>query len=54
VRHIRAAVVRGSELPLADGLGVEAEMMAAQRATADSAEGVAAFIGKRTADWPGR
>jgi enoyl-CoA hydratase/carnithine racemase len=54
VRHIRTAVVRGSELRLAEGLAVEAEMMAAQRATADSAEGVAAFIAKRAPDWPGR
>jgi enoyl-CoA hydratase/carnithine racemase len=54
VRHIRAAVVRGSELALADGLAVEAEMMAAQRATEDSAEGVAAFIAKRAPVWPGR
>ena len=46
--------MRGAELPLADGLAVEAEMMAAQRATADSAEGVAAFIAKRAPDWPGR
>ncbi len=49
VRHIRAAVLRGSELDLADGLAVEAEMMAAQRATADSAEGVAAFIAEARA-----
>ena len=54
VRHIRSAVLRGAELPLSAGLAVEAEMMAAQRATADSAEGVAAFIDKRAPAWPGR
>jgi len=54
VRHIRSAALRGAELPLADGLAIEAEMMAAQKATADSAEGVAAFIEKREPAWPGR
>jgi enoyl-CoA hydratase/carnithine racemase len=54
VRHIRSAALRGAERSLADGLAVEAEMMAAQRATADSAEGVAAFLDKRAPDWPGR
>jgi enoyl-CoA hydratase len=54
VRHIRRAALRGAELPLADGLAIEAEMMAAQRATADSAEGVAAFLEKREPAWPGR
>jgi enoyl-CoA hydratase/carnithine racemase len=54
VRHIRHAALRGGELSLADGLALEAEMMAAQRATADSREGVAAFIEKREPVWPGR
>ena len=47
-------MLRGASSPFADGLAVEAEMMAAQRATADSAEGVAAFLSKRAPDWPGR
>ena len=54
VRHIRSAALRGAELSLSDGLAIEAELMAAQRRTADSAEGVAAFIDKRAPDWPGR
>jgi enoyl-CoA hydratase/carnithine racemase len=54
VRHIRCAALRGAELPLADGLAIEAEMMAAQRSTADAAEGVTAFLAKREPVWPGR
>jgi enoyl-CoA hydratase/carnithine racemase len=54
VRHIRRATLEGGELPLADGLALEAQMMAAQRATADSAEGVAAFVEKREPVWRGR
>ena len=53
-RHVRLAALQGAELPLAEGLALEAEMMAAQRTTEDSREGVAAFIEKREPVWPGR
>ena len=54
IRHIRRAALEGAERSLADGLALEAEMMAAQRTTDDSREGVAAFIEKREPVWPGR
>jgi enoyl-CoA hydratase/carnithine racemase len=53
VRSIREAVLRGLALPLAEGLLVEAELMARTRATADAAEGIAAFVAKRAPVWPG-
>lgn len=54
VRHIREAALRGAETDLESGLAIEAAMMAAQRATADAAEGVAAFVEKRPPVWQGR
>jgi enoyl-CoA hydratase/carnithine racemase len=53
VRSIREAVVRGLALPLTEGLLVEAELMGRTRATADAAEGIAAFVAKRAPVWPG-
>jgi enoyl-CoA hydratase len=54
VRSIREAVARGAELPLAEGIFVEDELMRRTWTTEDSAEGVAAFIEKRPPVWPGR
>jgi enoyl-CoA hydratase/carnithine racemase len=54
VRSIREAVGRGGELSLDDGIRVEDELMQRTWTTADSAEGVAAFVEKRPPVWPGR
>ena len=40
--------------PLASGLALESHLFAALFATADKAEGMAAFIGKRKPDFTGR
>jgi enoyl-CoA hydratase/E-phenylitaconyl-CoA hydratase len=54
VEHIRAAVMRGMELPLVDGLQMEREHFDFLRGTADAAEGASAFAQKRVPQWQGR
>ena len=48
------AVDRGLDLPLDEGLGVEARLFGEICATEDKAEGTQAFLGKRPAKWVGR
>lgn len=54
VQKIREAVLRGLDLPLAQGLAVEHDLFEQLRATNDSVEGAAAFAAKRPPRWTGR
>ena len=53
VRAILRAVREGRQLPLAQGLALERELFTTIRATADRAEGRAAFRERRTPDFKG-
>ena len=46
-RLAKEAVYRGADLPLANGLAVELDLTVILQTTADRAEGVQAFVGKR-------
>jgi enoyl-CoA hydratase/carnithine racemase len=50
----KEAVHRGAELPLRDGLRLEGDLNHQLAATADRAEGLAAFFAKRPPDFAGR
>ncbi|BDU75456.1 enoyl-CoA hydratase/isomerase family protein [Mesoterricola sediminis] len=54
VSHCKHAVNEGTDLPLGDGLSIEAELFAQTFATADQKEGMQAFIEKRPAQFIGR
>jgi enoyl-CoA hydratase/carnithine racemase len=54
VEKIRQAALEGRDLPLADGLKLEAELFDFLRTTSDSKEGARAFAEKRTPNWQGR
>ena len=53
VGHIKRAVQTGLELPLEAGLALERELQAKLFASADAAEGIAAFVEKRDASFQG-
>jgi enoyl-CoA hydratase/carnithine racemase len=54
VGHIKRAVQTGAEIPLEYGLALERELQAKLFASADAAEGLAAFGQKRTPGFAGR
>jgi enoyl-CoA hydratase len=54
VRETLNAVNRGYDLPLAEGLAVEATLFGECCGTEDKAEGTHAFLEKRAAAWKGR
>jgi enoyl-CoA hydratase len=54
VAFAKRAVDRGTEPPMAEGLRLEAEQFGRAFATHDHAEGLAAFLEKRTASFVGR
>ncbi|SDT06184.1 enoyl-CoA hydratase/isomerase family protein [Microlunatus soli] len=53
IRDAKTAVRDGHDLPLADGLELEEARWQHTAFSADRAEGVAAFVEKRTPHWPG-
>jgi len=53
LRYAKEAVVKGLELPLADGIRVENDLSALLRTTEDRLEGARAFLEKRRPRWIG-
>jgi len=54
LRYAKEAVVKGLELPLSDGLRLEADLSALLRTTDDRLEGARAFLEKRKPKWSGK
>jgi enoyl-CoA hydratase/carnithine racemase len=54
VQRIKQAVLRGLDLPLADGLKLERELYTFLQTTEDAREGARAFAEKRPPQWKGR
>jgi enoyl-CoA hydratase/carnithine racemase len=54
LEYAKEVVHRGAELPLRDGLRLEGDLNTLLAASADRAEGLAAFFAKRPADFAGR
>jgi len=54
LRYAKEAVVKGLELPLADGLRLEGDLSTLLRTTEDRLEGAKAFLEKRAPRWTGR
>jgi enoyl-CoA hydratase len=54
LRYAKEAVVKGLELPLADGLRLENDLSTLLRTTEDRVEGAKAFLEKRKPRWTGR
>ncbi len=53
LRYAKEAVVKGLELPLADGLRLENDLATLLRTTEDRIEGARAFLEKRAPRWTG-
>ncbi len=54
VRYIKEAIVKGIELPEAEGIRLEADLSALVNTTEDAREGPRAFAEKRAPQWKGR
>ena len=54
LRYAKEAVVKGLELPLADGIRLEGDLSTLLRTTEDRLEGAKAFLEKRKPSWSGR
>src|SRR5881628_1268689 len=54
LRYAKEAVVKGLELPLADGLRLEGDLSTLLRTTEDRVEGAKAFLEKRAPKWTGK
>jgi enoyl-CoA hydratase/carnithine racemase len=54
VSRIKQAVMRGLDVPLADGLKLERDLYKLLQGTEDAREGARAFAEKRSPQWKGR
>ena len=54
LRYAKEAVVKGLQLPLADGVRLENDLATLLRTTEDRLEGARAFLEKRKPNWQGR
>lgn len=54
VEYAKEAVLAGAELPVREGLALEADLNTLLQTSADRAEGLAAFLGKRPPGFTGR
>ncbi|HEV8584703.1 MAG TPA: enoyl-CoA hydratase-related protein [Methylomirabilota bacterium] len=54
LRYAKEAVVKGLELPLADGVRLEGDLSTLLRTTEDRVEGAKAFLEKRAPRWTGK
>jgi enoyl-CoA hydratase len=54
LRYAKESVVKGLELPLADGIRLEGDLSTLLRTTEDRLEGAKAFLEKRKPRWSGR
>ena len=54
VRYAKEAVARGAEMPLEQALRFETDLTIILQTTEDRAEGVKAFLEKRSPDFKGR
>ena len=54
LRYAKEAVVKGLDLPLAEGLGLENDLATLLRTTEDRVEGARAFLEKRKPRWTGK
>jgi enoyl-CoA hydratase len=54
LRYAKEAIVKGLELPLADGLRLEGDLSTLLRTTEDRVEGAKAFLEKRAPRWTGK
>jgi len=54
LRYAKEAVVKGLQLPLADGIRLENDLATLLRTTEDRVEGARAFLEKRKPNWKGR
>jgi enoyl-CoA hydratase/carnithine racemase len=54
LRYAKEAVVKGLQLPLADGIRLENDLSTLLRTTEDRVEGARAFLEKRKPNWKGR
>ncbi len=54
LRYAKEAVVKGLEIPLAEGIRLEGDLSTLLRTTEDRLEGARAFLEKRTPNWKGK
>ena len=52
-RYLKETLLKGADMPLAQGLGLEADLTVILQSTADRAEGIASFLKRRQPEYRG-